>query len=552
MKRVLAAVLLAGAVPGLAAPPAPPPDVETLVRQAADLPNHGSLKLDLAMALARAGRAEEGLGWLRRAAAMGIGADLRALEDAFGAATANPAFQQVRRRFEENVSPLARGEVAFRLGERDLFPESVAYDPVRRAFYVGGMYRRKIVKVDAAGAVSDFVPSGRDGLWSVLGIKVDAQRRELWANACNLGRGPAMADPEPATEGRTAVFRYDLEPGRLVRRYDGPQEPRPLCFNDLDLTASGDVYVSAGGDGIFRVDRARDALELFTPATGLFVNGLALSADGRNLYLAAHARGVMVLDLVTRGLQPLGMPEGATLNGIDGLYVHRGSLVGVQNALRHGPMRVVQAFLDPAGHRATCVATLDRNHPLHDIPTTGVVVGDTLHYVATSQLASFEADGRPLPWARLKENVILKVPLLDRCPADASAAAELLAVHARDRQAHLATDVDLLLSDAGDEFISVSGGRVSRITPAEQRAFFTGYFKDAAYQEWDDLEPPIVRVSADGTLGWVITRLRVRRTQKDASGTAKETRFVYAGIMTYEKRAGVWVRVANVSTFERP
>src|SRR5687768_6207896 len=137
MNRFLV-VLLAGAVPAFAAPPAPPPDIETLARQAGELPNHGSLKLDLAMALARAGRVEEALGWLRRAAAMGIGADLPALEAAFGGAAATPAFQQIRRRFEENVSPLARGEVAFRLAERDLFPESVAYDPVRRAFYVGG------------------------------------------------------------------------------------------------------------------------------------------------------------------------------------------------------------------------------------------------------------------------------------------------------------------------------------------------------------------------------------------------------------------------------
>lgn len=390
MKRLLP-VLLFAAVPVVAAPPSPPPDIDALAGQAAELPNHGSLKLDLGMALARAGRVDEALGWLRRAAAMGIGADLGALEAAFGATAANPAFQEVRRRFQENVSPLARGEVSFRLGERDLFPESVAYDPVRRRFYLGAMYKRKIVSVDAAGAVSDFVPSGRDGLWTVLGMKVDAHRRELWANACNLGRDPAMIDPDRATEGRTAVFRYDLDTGRLVKRYDGPREPRPLCFNDLDLAASGDVYISAGGDGIFRVDRARDVLELFTPATGLFVNGLALSGDGRRLYLAAHARGVMVLDLATRGLLPLGVPEEATLNGIDGLYVYGDSLVGVQNALRHGPMRVVQAFLDPAGLRATCVAILDRNHPLYDIPTTGVVVGDALHYVATSQTRELRA-----------------------------------------------------------------------------------------------------------------------------------------------------------------
>jgi hypothetical protein len=403
-----------------AAPPAADPDA--LAREAAKLPNHASLKLDVALALAHAGRTAEALPWLRRAADMGIGADLPALEAAFGAAARTPAFAAIRRRFDENVAPLARGEVAFVIPERDLYPESVAYDPGQKAFYVGGMYRRKIVKVDAGGRVSDFVTPGRDGLFSVLGMKVDAARRELWANACNLGRGPAMANPEPETVGRAAVFRYDLDTGRLLRRYDGPLETRPLCFNDLDLTAAGGAYVSAGGAGLYHVDRGRDVLELFVPVPELLVNGLALSADGRKLYLAAHARGVVSLDLATRRWKPLAVPEDATLNGIDGLYVYRQSLVGVQNALRHGPARVVQAFLDGAGERVTCVATLDRNHPRHDIPTTGVVVGEALYYVATSQLASFEADGSPLPMARLKENVVLKAPLLDRCDeADASA-----------------------------------------------------------------------------------------------------------------------------------
>src|SRR5688500_12907873 len=192
-------------------------DPDALAREAAKLPNHGSLKLDVAMALARAGRTAEALQWLGRAADMGIGADVAALESAFGAAARTPAFGALRRRFEDNVAPLARGEVAFTLPERDLYPESVAYDPGHKAFYVGGMYRRKIVKVDAGGRVSDFVTPGRDGLFSVLGMKIDVARRELWANACNLGRGPAMANPEPETEGRAAVFRYDLDTGRLLR-----------------------------------------------------------------------------------------------------------------------------------------------------------------------------------------------------------------------------------------------------------------------------------------------------------------------------------------------
>jgi len=129
-------------------------------------------------------------------------------------------------------------------------------------------------------------------------------------------------------------------------------------------------------------------------------------------------------------------------------------------------------------------------------------------------------------------------------------AAELLKTHQKDRQAHLRTDVDLLLADHSDEFISVRSGKIAKSKKADTRKMFEGYFKGAHYYEWDDLEQPIVRVSNDGSMGWIITRLKVRRTQKDSSGSEKEEKFVYAGIMTYEKRAGKWIKVANVSTFE--
>ena len=128
--------------------------------------------------------------------------------------------------------------------------------------------------------------------------------------------------------------------------------------------------------------------------------------------------------------------------------------------------------------------------------------------------------------------------------------AELLKIHEAGRRAHFNTDVNLLLEGAPDEFISVSGGKINRSTPAATRKMFESYFKDAKYFEWDDLEPPIIRVSADASMAWMIVRTKVRRTQKDSSGAEREEKFVYAGIMTYEKRDGRWVRVANVSTFE--
>ena len=75
-------------------------------------------------------------------------------------------------------------------------------------------------------------------------------------------------------------------------------------------------------------------------------------------------------------------------------------------------------------------------------------------------------------------------------------------------------------------------------------------FRGARYHEWDDVEPPVVRVSDDGTMAWVVSKLRVRRTAPNDAGQTSEQAFVYAGIMVYEKRDGRWMKTANVSTFE--
>ncbi len=128
--------------------------------------------------------------------------------------------------------------------------------------------------------------------------------------------------------------------------------------------------------------------------------------------------------------------------------------------------------------------------------------------------------------------------------------AELLRMHKADREAHIKTDVDLLQQHSPDEFISASDGKIHRSSKADERRMFSAYFRGARYYEYDDLEEPIIRVSNDASMAWMITRVRVRRVQKDAAGTEQEEKFVYAGIMTYEKKGGKWMRVANVSTFE--
>jgi hypothetical protein len=135
-------------------------------------------------------------------------------------------------------------------------------------------------------------------------------------------------------------------------------------------------------------------------------------------------------------------------------------------------------------------------------------------------------------------------------PADLSQArTELSRLHAADREAHFKTDVALLLDPSVEQMISVSDGEIRLVGKADRSRTLAEYFRNARYSAWDDLEAPIIHVSKDASMGWIITRLKVQRTQPDSSGSEHEQQFVYAGIMTYEKVDGRWMKVANVSTF---
>src|SRR6185312_12793744 len=129
--------------------------------------------------------------------------------------------------------------------------------------------------------------------------------------------------------------------------------------------------------------------------------------------------------------------------------------------------------------------------------------------------------------------------------------AALLAIHEQDRRAHLTTDPALLLEHAAREFLYVGDGELTRLTHDQVAADFERLFTGATYDAWDDLEPPVVAISDDASMAWMVVRVRVSRRHTDDEGREVERSFVYAGIMTYEKQHGTWVRVANVSTFAR-
>jgi len=130
----------------------------------------------------------------------------------------------------------------------------------------------------------------------------------------------------------------------------------------------------------------------------------------------------------------------------------------------------------------------------------------------------------------------------------ATAKAELLAMHQADRRAHFDRNVDALLTVFPPEFIYLREGEIQRQSKEDMRQRFTEYFQGAEFTAWDDLEPPIIHLSPDGMMAWMIVRMKVAYTKTDSSGKKTQQNTVLAWLSCYEKHDGKWLHTANVTT----
>ena len=127
---------------------------------------------------------------------------------------------------------------------------------------------------------------------------------------------------------------------------------------------------------------------------------------------------------------------------------------------------------------------------------------------------------------------------------------ELLALHEEAMQAHRESNADLLLQSDARDFVSVNRGEIARPTLDTRRERFRQYLSTTRFSEYVDLVPPVVRVSKDGSLGWVIAQVRGVGVQTTQDGGSKPLAFESAWIELYERQGDKWARVGNVSNFK--
>lgn len=276
---------------------------------------------------------------------------------------------------------LQQSDVVFRIPDGMLDPENIAYDVVDQLFYVGSALKRKIVKIDKTGFISDFTGEMQDGLWSVLGMKVDATRRVLWvASSAHQG----MKGFTDQDGGRTGIFKYDLSTGKYVKKYL-PDPSVRHAFNDLVVTSTGDLLATDSESAtVYAISPHRDELEIWFSSPSISQpDGITLSRDEKKVFVA-HAAGVSVIDRASKTLSMLN--ESESLSGLNGIYYFGNSLIAIQPS----GQSVSRAYLSGGLDKVDSIRVVEPRNDFLNRPTSGVMVGRTLYYIGNSPYSFFE------------------------------------------------------------------------------------------------------------------------------------------------------------------
>jgi len=369
--------------------------VEALIKQR---PEDGTLYFYLARFQCEAGSVPRALAALENVEKYGDG--FLPTRDGFGKCQEDAAFKQARARMEARLPRLDFAPTAFEIEDRALIPEGIAHDAASGAFFIGSVTRGTITRVGFGNEITEFAPR-QEGLDSILGLAADSPRRLVYAV------GTSALTAAGRERRRNAVLAFDIEKHALVRRVEIPDA---VQLNDVAVGFGGRVFASDSGSGaIYEIPRQGPPRTVVAADRLRGSNGLAVSPDGRRLYVA-HSTGLAVVEPGTGEIKRVNNTTRETVAAIDGLYDFHGELIGVQNVTTPG--RVIVISLSRDGESITRVRTLlSHHHNALDEPTTGVITERGFYLLAATGVSHVNDKGGIDDPASVPRPTVLRIPL---------------------------------------------------------------------------------------------------------------------------------------------
>lgn len=313
--------------------------------------------------------------------------------------TALPGYKAIAAKMEANAGPLGQPSNVREFPDTELLPEAIAYDR-NNTLYIGSVRSGAILKAGKNDDALTLVAKAPGGVFDI-----ELRKNTFWAAVNNQLAYEQAGEEDPFA----AVMVFDARTG--APKKEVRVDEADAILGDLEVAKDGTAYASdSGTPRIFRLPPDGDALEVFS-ADPAFVNpqGIALDEENGVLYMADYLAGIFAINAETGEAMQLSNDANAWLGGIDGLYLYKDGLIGIQNGST--PQRIVYIGLDDDKTAITSFITMHRNLEGWNEPTHGAVVGDEFHYIAASNWPSYGDDGTVKEEPPLQPVRIMTLPL---------------------------------------------------------------------------------------------------------------------------------------------
>jgi hypothetical protein len=352
-------------------------------------PNSGDLKLQLAMAYAKLNDKPHAYDTLVRMQTQGFGYDI-SKDPRFDPIHGTKVWDYIVANLNVNAKQFGEGRAAFTLPKGDYLYDALAWDAKRGDVLVGSARDGAIRRVDAHGKIVDFIKSDADnGLWSVDALAVDAKHGKLYASSSST---TIFQGFNADNAGKAGLFEFDLASGKFLHKYLFDAGDGAHRLTALAVAADGKVYAAdATRKQIFKLEdgKLRDIVN--NPKLTSF-SALAVSGDGRTLYLADYALGIFGYDLATgKAFQVAYDQSTLVLGGIVSMQWYDGTLVVVEDGMV--PKRIMRLQLDKDGRKIANAMPLDVAHAEFTELGASTIAGDKLYTIVNRQGSLYDEHG---------------------------------------------------------------------------------------------------------------------------------------------------------------
>lgn len=352
-------------------------------------PNSGDLKLQLAMAYAVQNDKTHAYDTLVRMQTQGFGYDI-SKDPRFDAIHGTKVWDYIVANLGVNAKQFGEGSVAYTLAKGDYLFDALAWDAKHDRLLVGSARDGAVRAVGAHGKLVDFIaPNAENGLLGTDALAVDAVHGKLFvassASAIYKGFNGDNA-------GHAGVFEFDLASGKFLRKAVFSADDGAHRLTAIVAGKDGQVYAAdSARKQVFKLEDGR-LREILSNERLSGITGLALSGDGRILYLSDFVQGIFGFDLTKGHAFELAFdPSRLVLGGIVDMAWYDGTLAVVEDGMV--PKRVMRLKLDPDGQKIVGAVPLDVAHPEFTALGASAVSGDSLFYIVNRQDALYDSRG---------------------------------------------------------------------------------------------------------------------------------------------------------------